>query len=221
MRVRKLLLCGVLLLLFAGIAFPQDAPKEVTLERAERIAYDSKNEVFTASGNVVVIQGENRIECQELTFNLKDNRGSFQGGVRVTRGKTEIRALAMEGDFDAEVYTFSGGVELRKTREEEGGTSVIVWKAEALAYNGKNDEAWSDGAVEITWKEVTLRANRAHYFPKDEAKGETERVVLEGDVVITEKDREIAVARAVYFLDTETLEAEGITRAKFIIKEKE
>jgi lipopolysaccharide export system protein LptA len=46
-------------------------------------------------------------------------------------------------------------------------------------------------------------------------------MVLEGNVVITEKEREIQVAQAVYFLDTEKLEASGITRAKFVIREKE
>lgn len=219
MNVRKLLLCIPFLLFFCvAVALAQEGEekKEVFLESAEKISYDSKNEVFTASGNVVIIQGENRIECQELTFDLKANRGSFRGGVRVTRGKTEIRALAMEGDFDAELYVFSGSVELLKTREKEGETSVILWKAENLSYNGKNEEAWSEGKVEITWKEVSLRADRAHYFPEAE-----ERVVLEGNVVITEKEREIEVAKAVYILDTETLEAEGITRARFVIKEKE
>ncbi len=218
--MRKILLCALFLLLCVASALAE-GEKEVFLESAEKISYDSKNEVFTASGNVVVVQGENRIECQELVFDLKHNQGSFRGGVRVTRGKTEIRALAMEGDFDAELYLFSGGVELRKTREKDGETSVILWKAETLSYSGKNEEAWSEGKVEITWKEVVLRADRAHYFPRDEARNEEERVVLEGNVAITEKEREIEVAKAVYFLDTETLEAEGITRARFLIKEKE
>lgn len=222
MNVRKILFGAFLFLLLCTVAsFAQEKPREVFLERAEKISYDSKNEVFTASGNVIIVQGENRIECQDLTFDLKQNRGTFRGGVRVTRGETEIRALTMEGDFDAELYAFSGGVELRKTREKNGETSVILWKAEALSYNGKNEEAWSEGRVVIAWKEVLLQANRAHYFPKDEARNEEERVVLEGNVVITEKEREIEVARAVYFLDTEVLEAEGITRARFVIKEKE
>lgn len=219
MSVRKIVLCVLFLLLWSALSFAQE--KEVFLESAEKISYDSKNETFTASGNVVVVQGENRIECQELSFDLKRNRGSFRGGVRVTRGKTEIHALAMEGDFDAELYVFSGDVELRKTREKDGETSVILWKAATLSYNGGNEEAWSEGRVEITWKEVVLQADRAHYFPKNEAKNEEERVVLEGNVVITEKEREIAVAKAVYFLDTETLEAEGITKARFVIKGKQ
>jgi lipopolysaccharide export system protein LptA len=225
MGMKKILLCLLTFLLVPSMwAFGQEkAPetKEVILERAEKITYDSKNEVFNASGNVVIIQGENRIECGELSFSLRENRGSFRGGVRVTRGKTEIRALTMEGDLDRELYTFHEGVELRKERESEGETSVILWKAETLSYNGKNEEAWSEGGVEIAWKEVLLRADRAHYFPKDEAKGEEERMVLEGNVVITEKEREIQVAQAVYFLDTEKLEASGITRAKFVIREKE
>lgn len=221
MGVRKVLLAVLFVFFLAGTLLAQEGPKEVFLERAEKISYDAKNEVFTASGNVVVVQGENRIECQELVFDLKENRGSFRGDVRVTRGKTEIRALTMEGDFDAEIYTFAGGVELQKIREKDGETSVILWKAATLSYNGKNEEAWSEGGVEITWKEIVLRADKAHYFPRDEAQKQEERVVLEGNVAVTEKEREIAMARAVYFLDTETLEAEGVTRAKFVIKEKE
>ncbi|MCX7668098.1 MAG: hypothetical protein N2Z84_04105, partial [Atribacterota bacterium] len=69
--------------------------KEVLLERADRIKYDSKGETFVASGQVVAIQGENRIQCEELFFNLKENQGDFKGQVVVTRGKTEIRAQNM------------------------------------------------------------------------------------------------------------------------------
>lgn len=221
--MKKLLLVAIFLIFmtFACAWGQEGEKKEVLLESAEKITYDSKNETFNASGNVVIIQGKNRIECGELSFDLKENRGSFQGGVRVTRDKSEIRSLTMEGDFDAELYTFGGGVELRKEREEDGETSVILWKTQTLSYNGKNEEAWSEGKVEIIWKEVVLRADRAHYFPKDEAKNEEERMLLEGNVFITEKEREIQVAKAIYFLDTETLEAEGIIRAKFLIKEKE
>lgn len=221
MKVRKILLVVFLVSFWVVVSFAQEGPREVFLERAEKISYDAKNEVFTALGNVVVVQGENRIECQELVFDLKRNRGSFRGGVQVTRGATAIRALTMEGDFDAELYTFAGGVELRKTRAEDGETSVILWKAATLSYNGKNEEAWSEGGVEITWKEIVLRADRAHYFPRDEAQKQEERVVLEGNVAVTEKEREIAMAKAVYLFDTETLEAEGVTRARFIIREQE
>lgn len=225
MSVKKFgLAVVVLFVLFGAVALAQEEtpkPKEVFLESAERITYDSKNEVFNASGNVVVVQGKNRIECGELAFNLRDNRGSFQKGVRVTREKTEIRALSMEGDFDREVYTFQGEVELRKEREEEGEVSTILWKTASLSYDGTSEEAWSESKAEITWKEVHLVADQVHYFPKDEDKGEKERIVLEGNVFITEKDREMQVLKAVYFLDTETLEAEGITRARFLIKGKE
>ncbi|MGQ9623382.1 MAG: LptA/OstA family protein [Candidatus Caldatribacteriaceae bacterium] len=215
---------AVVFVLFGAVALAQEEtpkPKEVFLESAERITYDSKNEVFNASGNVVVVQGKNRIECGELAFNLKENQGSFQKGVKVTREKTEIRALSMEGDFDREVYTFQGEVELKKEREEKGEVSTILWKTASLSYDGTSEEAWSEGQAEITWKEIRLLADRVHYFPKDETKGEKERIVLEGNVFITEEDREMQVAKAVYFLDDEILEAEGITRARFLIKEKE
>lgn len=193
--------------------------KEVLLERADRVKYDSKGETFVASGQVVAIQGENRIQCEELFFNLKENQGDFKGQVVVTRGKTEIRAQNMNGDFDTEIYQFKDQVELKKEREEEKGTSLIFWKAVALFYNGKNEEAWSEGGVEITWKEITIKADKVHYFPKSE--GQEERMILEGKVVITEKDRELEVTRATYYLDSETLDAEGIIRGKFLIKEKE
>ena len=58
---------------------PQEArtDKEVILEKAEKIRYDSAGETFVATGGVVAVQGANRIQCQELTFNLKNNKGSF------------------------------------------------------------------------------------------------------------------------------------------------
>lgn len=213
----------VLGLVFLGmtLAAQEATPttKEVLLERADKIKYDSKGETFVASGQVVAIQGENRIQCEELFFNLKENSGSFRGQVVVTRGKTEIRAQSMEGDFDTEIYQFKEQVELKKEREEEAGTSLILWKASMLSYNGKNEEAWSEGGVEISWKEIRIKADKVHYFPKSE--GQEERMLLEGQVLITEKNRELEVAKAMYYLDSETLDAEGITRGKFLIEEKE
>jgi len=199
---------------------PTPTPKEVILEKADRIKYDSKGETFLASGKVVAIQGENRIQCEELSFNLKENRGTFSGGVVVVRGKTEIRAQTMEGDFDTELYQFQGQVELKKERKEnEGETSFIVWKSTVLSYHGGSEEAWSENGVEIEWKDIRLRATKAHYFP--ERGEEAERLALEGEVLIVEKERELEVAKAIYYLDTEILEAEGIVRGKFLVQEKE
>ena len=237
--MRKIVIWEVLLLasflLFLPCSFAQEAQtnevtqgaqetqdnKEVILEQAEKIRYDSAGETFVASGGVIAVQGENHIQCQELTFNLKDNKGVFKGEVIVTRGKTEIRSSLMEGDFDAEIYLFKEGVELKKEREEEEGeTSFIFWKAPLLYYNGNTEEAWSEEGAEIEWKETKIKADRAHYYPEKEESGEKERIVLEGKVFITEKDREMEVTKAVYYLDTEVLEAEGITRARFLIEEK-
>jgi len=40
---------------------------------------------------------------------------------------------------------------------------------------------------------------------------------MEGEILITEKERELQVGKAVYYLDSETLEAEKIIKAKFIL----
>lgn len=203
-----------------GAQEPTPTTKEVILERAERIQYDSKEETFVASGQVIALQGKNRIQCEELFFDLKENRGTFQGQVLVTREKTEIRSQRMEGDFDTEIYQFQNQVELKKEREEkEEVPSFIFWKAVALSYNGKNEEAWSEGGVEISWKEITIKADTVHYFPKGE--NQEERMLLEGQVHIIEKNRELEVAKAIYYLDSETLDAEEIIRGRFLIEKKE
>ncbi len=49
---------------------------------------------------VVVVQGGKSHSMSELTFNLKNNKGSFKGEVIVTRDETEIRSSFMEGDLD-------------------------------------------------------------------------------------------------------------------------
>ena len=200
---------------------PENTPekKEVLLESADRIKYDSKAETFIATGQVTAIQGKNRIQCQEINFNLKDNKGVFTGNVVITRDKTEITATTMEGDFDQELYLFSGDVILKKERKEESGTSTIFWKAASLTYNGETEEAQSESGSEINWKETTIKADKAVYFPKDEAKGQLERIELDGQILITEKERELQVGKAVYYLDSEVLEAEKIIKAKFILKD--
>jgi len=223
-----LIILVVLFLLLVGQSLDAQEPtvtpeentpekKEVLLETADRITYDSKGETFVAIGQVIAVQGKNRIHCQELNFNLKNNTGVFEGNVSVTRDKTEIIATLMEGDFDEELYLFTGDVILNKEREEENGTSTIIWKAPALTFNGETEEAWSENGSEIAWKETTIKTDKAVYFPKDEEKNQLERIEMEGEIFITEKERELQVGKAVYYLDSETLEAEKIIKAKFII----
>ncbi len=223
-----LIILVVLFLLLVGQSLDAQEPtvtpeentpekKEVLLESADRITYDSKGETFVAIGQVIAVQGKNRIHCQELNFNLKNNTGVFEGNVSVTRDKTEIIATSMEGDFDEELYLFTGDVILNKEREEENGTSTIIWKAPALTFNGETEEAWSENGSEIAWKETTIKTDKAVYFPKNEEKNQLERIEMEGEIFITEKERELQVGKAVYYLDSETLEAEKIIKAKFII----
>lgn len=190
--------------------------REVFLEAADKIQYDSQKEIFLAQGNVVAVEGQNRIVCQELTFNLKENKGTFSGQVMVSRGKTLIQASQLQGDFDAELYLFIGEVLLKKERSN-GETTYIIWKAPQLSFNGKTEEAWSESGAEITWKDINLKADQVFYYPKDEATQQEERIVLEGNVLITEKEREIQAKKAVYYLDSEILEAEGVAKATFIL----
>ncbi|HSV31157.1 MAG TPA: hypothetical protein VLH40_03930 [Atribacteraceae bacterium] len=204
---------------FVGEPDAGETVREVVLERAERVRYDSLKNIFEALGNVRAIQGQNLIETQEMEYNLETNTGVFRGGVVVTREATVIRSETMDGDFDAELYLFQGGVELTKERQEEEGTSTIFWKAQEISFDGNTEEAWSEGAAEITWKEVNISAQRVHYFPADEGAGTLERMAFEGEVIITEQEREILAERAVYYLADEVLEAENIIRARFIIED--
>ncbi|MDI3531172.1 MAG: hypothetical protein PWP60_1021 [Candidatus Atribacteria bacterium] len=211
----------VLCLAFLGAtAFAQEETgqkREVLLERADKIQYDSQKETFLAQGNVVAVEGQNRITCQELVFNLQENTGIFSGQVVVTREKTVIQASRMEGDFDEEIYLFSGEVLLKKERSNEE-TTYIIWKASQLSFNGETEEAWSENGAEITWKEISLKADKVFYYPEDEATQQEERIVLEGNVLITEKEREIQVEKATYYLDSEVLDAEGVIKATFVIE---
>jgi len=193
---------------------------EVVLERADSIRYDAQNEVFIAQGKVVAIEGKSRIECERLEFNLQQNTGVFQEKVVVRQDKTEIRAQTMQGDFDQDLYFFEGEVTLEKERQEEDGTSTIVWSAPSLTFEADSERAWSEGGVEIVWKETSIRAQKAFYYPANEESGELERIVLEGELLISEPDREIEAEGATYYLDSEVLEAEKVIRATFQIEKK-
>lgn len=194
--------------------------KEVVLEQADSIRYDAQNEVFIAQGGVVAIEGKSRIECEKLEFNLKENTGVFQEKVVVRRDKTEINSQIMRGDFDQDLYFFEGEVILRKEREEEDGTSTIVWLAPSLTFEADTEKAWSEGGVEIAWKDTSIQAQKAFYYPEDEESGEPEKIVLAGKTLISEADREIEAEGATYYLDSEVLEAEKVIRATFQIEKK-
>lgn len=195
----------------------EGSSREVILESADRIKYDSLRDLFEAFGNVRAIQGKNLIETQEMEYDLEANTGLFRGGVVVTRDDTVIRSLTMEGDFDQERYLFLGGAELAKEREEDEGTSTIFWKAETITFDGNTEEAWSEEAADITWKDVRIQAQRVYYYPENQETGEPERMILEEEVIILEKEREIVAGSAVYYLEDERLEADDIIRARFII----
>ncbi len=191
--------------------------REVILESAERIRYDSQQEKFEAFGNVTAIQGKNHIITQEMDYDLQANTGIFLGGVTVTREDTIILAREMEGDFDGEIYLFREDVELQKEREEDEGTSTIFWRTALLHFQGDTEEAWSEDHSDIEWKDITISAAQVRYYPGNEETAEEERMEMSGDILILEKDREIRAGTAVYYLDSEILEAENIISARFII----
>jgi lipopolysaccharide export system protein LptA len=74
-RVWQALLLGLLMASNSAVfALPSDQTKPVTLE-ADQASFNERTGVTSYRGNVIITQGTIRIEADQLTVNLDDNRG--------------------------------------------------------------------------------------------------------------------------------------------------
>jgi lipopolysaccharide assembly outer membrane protein LptD (OstA) len=140
LRARTAVLVLGWLVLCAGAAFAQgiagldeklapDSGEPATLT-ADRLEYDAKREVYSAHGNVVIVQGDRTLSADWVAFSPVTHIGVASGNVQVVDGDDTLRADFLEfqvetlqgvirnGSLDSPGSRFrTTGAEIHKTGE--------------------------------------------------------------------------------------------------------
>jgi lipopolysaccharide assembly outer membrane protein LptD (OstA) len=106
-----------------------DDPFEIT---ADQIDYDDERELYTAYGNVRVVQGERRLRARWVAFSTATRLGVAEGDVVVVDGPDELRAQFMVFDVD----TLHGSL---YQGELDSGSQGFRVQAEELVRTGRNE----------------------------------------------------------------------------------
>ena len=130
-------LWGLLLVALAAAAAPEararevysDAPLEIT---ADEIEYESARELYSANGNVRVVQGSGRsLDADWVVFSTETRRGLASGGVIWVDGREELQAEFIEFDLDTlEGVMLDGYL-------DTGGGGMRIW-ADEMAKTGED-----------------------------------------------------------------------------------
>lgn len=142
--VASLQLAAALALLGAAAASAQDAPALPALPgfpgtekkrepfelSADALEYDARRNLYVASGNVVIVQGEKTLKADWIAFSRDTGAGVASGSVELTEGGDTLRAhfvefnandlegVVFQGEFDSEESQFRGsGARIAKTGE--------------------------------------------------------------------------------------------------------
>ncbi len=106
-----------------------DAPVQFDANRIE--LQDNQNRVVL-SGNVVIRQGDLRLQAERTTVAYSDSgtleiqRLDATGGVVVTRGTKSARGAAAVYDFNKRLIVMSGGVSLKRGSDSLSGARLVI-----------------------------------------------------------------------------------------------
>lgn len=125
---------------------------------ADRIELQDRQKRVVLSGNVVITQGNLRLQAARTTVAYTDT-GTLQiqrldatGGVVVTRGNESARGSAAVYDFNRRLITMSGGVALRRGNDSlSGGRLVIDLRTGLSSLDGRASGSASPGRVSGTF----------------------------------------------------------------------
>ena len=141
-RADRVLLAGLLagILMLSGAAWAQGMPglqrkvaegrdQPVTIT-ADVLEYESRREVYSAKGHVVIVQGDRTLKADWVAFNAKTGAGVASGNVEITEGTDTLKAdfvefnidnlegVVREGSLDSPQSRFrTWGSEIQKTGE--------------------------------------------------------------------------------------------------------
>lgn len=170
---------------WAQPALPQDPAKPPSQTqgrlRADRIRYETKTQVITATGNVSLAMGDLQIRADSLRLEQGPQVATAKGRVTVERKGLRLVAATVRYEIRPEIADAAGGVVV-----VQKDTTI---KAPQMRFELRDEVTTATGGVEVTQDGSTLVTASLRYQAR------TGDVVAEGGVRITREGSSITGRR--------------------------
>ena len=189
---------------FAQEETEEKEESEVNLT-ADNVTYDKNIDKMLFTGNVIITQEDIILTAQEADFDVDKKIGQIKGDIKLVQTDITITGETLEAFLNDKRYIFQEKVILiqeRKDKEEKEDN--ITWNCNNLEIFTDTQDLTATGEVKILKKDYTITAEEAVYNDKEQ------KITLTGKVRIEEEaGRWITGEKAVFYIDSERLEAEG------------
>jgi len=208
----RFLLTSIIFSLIIFLSFSVSAQEEteekeesvVNIE-ADNVTYDKSTDKMIFEGNVIITQEDIILTAQEADFDVDKKIGQIKGDIKLVQTDITITGETLEAYLNDKRYIFQEKVILvqeRKDKEEKEDN--ITWNCNNLEIFTDTQDLTATGEVKILKKDYTITAEEAVYNDKEQ------KITLTGKVRIEEEaGRWITGEKAVFYIDSERLEAEG------------
>jgi len=202
-----------LIIFLSFCASAQEEKKEteesVVNIQADNVTYDKGTDKMNFEGNVIVTQEDIVLTAQEADFDVDKKVGQIKGDIKLVQSDITITGETLEAYLNDKRYIFQEKIVLiqeRKDKEEKEDN--ITWNCNNLEIFTDTKDLTATGEVKILKKDYTITAGEAVYNDKEQ------KITLTGKVRIEEESgRWITGDKAVFYIDSERLEAEGSVRS--------
>jgi lipopolysaccharide assembly outer membrane protein LptD (OstA) len=199
-----------LIILLAFSASAQEEKKESVVNiEADNVTYDKSTDKMIFEGNVIIIQEDITLTAQEADFDVDKKIGQIKGNIKLVQSDITITGETLEAFLNDKRYIFQEKVILiQERKDEEEKEDNITWNCNNLEIFTDTQDLTATGEVKILKKDYTITAEKAVYNDKEQ------KITLTGKVRIEEEGgRWITGDKAVFYIDSERLEAEGNVRS--------
>ncbi len=194
----------------AEASAPASTPRELRISVRENRLFKFEQDLVTIRGAIELVQGEVRLWTAEIVYDTKKKSAVLSGGTKLVQDDLTLSGDRFSAWFDEERYVLETGVKLVKKEKDPEKGDKLVLTADRLDYDSKNRSLTATGNVSVTEQERTATARTVEYKDRES------RLVLEGGVVIKEKDdKTIRGERIIIDLDQDVVEVEGPVEADF------
>ena len=209
-----IMLFSLSLIIFLSFCASAQEEKKETEEsvvniQADNVTYDKSTDKMIFEGNVIITQEDITLTAQEADFDVDKKIGQIKGDIKLVQSDITITGENLEAYLNDKRYIFQEKVILiqeRKDKEEKEDN--ITWNCNNLEIFTDTQDLTATGEVKILKKDYTITAEEAVYNDKEQ------KITLAGKVRIEEEaGRWITGDKAIFYIDSERLEAEGNVRS--------
>jgi len=199
-----------LIIFLSFCASAQEEKKESVVNiEADNVTYDKSTDKMIFVGNVIVTQEDITLTAQEADFDVDKKVGQIKGDIKLVQSDITITGETLEAFLNDKKYIFQEKVILvQERKDKEDKEDNITWNCNNLEIFTDTQDLTATGEVKILKKDYTITAEEAVYNDKEQ------KITLTAKVRIEEEGgRWITGDKAVFYIDSERLEAEGNVRS--------